>query len=392
MPAKEEEVSFGIDMMRTQVTDARHEPTSCRVTVLRGSKEELLMNRLTRILSLVLVSVVPLCIGTVFTGAPISAGPGTPGADTKTERVSAYYAAMAAEERELDQLADQHDDRYAALRAAHQAEVGAFLEKAHELGAMFGGEGEILDPVPKELLPLLQRVNKLTARLERSKGYQWRVAEQARRALESTKNPGTYATSVTYTDYTICIYRDPSAGTSSQSELTNLVNAAIGKIKSAVEWHSGGTRSIRWTTEWHGSYDLSGCFPSAPGGSGTTRYIYFRRNEQQHQGVGWCGNYAIVDLFPTGACVWNWNWPDAAATTHELGHVFGANHGSYATCGEYNDKDCGTSGCGKQSCDSSVYCVEEYADAGWGRTTSFCWADASQLCSHSESGYCGPAE
>ncbi|MBI2838240.1 MAG: hypothetical protein HYX75_08005 [Acidobacteria bacterium] len=346
-----------------------------------------MMHQATRILSFVLLIVLALTAGAVFTGAPVSASRDTGGADPEAGRAAGYYATIASQERELERLAVQHDPRYAGLKTAHQAAVDAFLEKAHETGAVFGEEGEILDPVPVDLLPLLQRANKLTARLEQSKGYKFRVAEEARRAVESMKD---VKTSTTTKSYSICIYRDPSAGGTSQTDLTNLVNAAMGRIKAGVESHSGGAYSIQWTTEWHGSYDLSGCSPSVPGGSGTTYYIYFRRNEHIRNGWGACKSWAVVDLYPTGGCSWSWNWPDSAATAHELGHVFGASHGDYGSCGEYNDKDCSAYGCGYQSCDSSTYCVEEYADAGRGRTTSFCWNDSGYLCNFVEFGTCGP--
>lgn len=330
--------------------------------------------------------------------AAATAGAATPGDSGEAPtRLADPMIQRAIEVARIDAAAQGQDPAYAALRAQRAAIVDLLRREVIEQGLEVDGEGALVGYVPEEVQQLLDRLEQVTIEMERTEGYR----EMIRRLAETTGSPAVggemHAQRAAASDkhFTINVYRDPSVPWWYPDwMLTAYVDAAMANIGAAIRsasrpwwclWCSG--YRISWTVNFKGTADVTGCDASGgtSPGSGTTFNVYFRYHESSHNGWGWTGSKAVIDLLPTGACGnWGWDWDNVAITTHELGHVFDADHEDAGTCGVFNDLDCGGSGCGFQLCDIYSGCVMEYADGGTG-TTVFCGNDAERMLSFAKS-------
>lgn len=310
------------------------------------------------------------------------------------DKVKDAYAKAQAKQRQLaagfEKAAFRKDPAYARLKKQHDELNKRVFALMHENQVVVGAEGQLDSDVPEELAEAMMDFREVTVAMEKTKGYRQfihAVAEQALNARQERNSsqllPAAVAT--TTKKYYINIYRDPSVPWYTPDyTLKDYVNTAMGTISSEVWWNTYASYDVAW--QINGVYrnvDLSGCGAgSPPGGSGSTFNVVFRSGEAGYNGWGVTGSWAEIELSPPYACRWTWDWDNQPTTTHEIGHVFGANHYTYTQCGSYNDTECSSNGCGFEWCDSAAFpvCVEEYADAGfYGVYDDFCPNDEKCL-------------
>lgn len=309
----------------------------------------------------------------------------------KTQK--AYLAAqqaMRAQHASFDRTAARKDPTYARLKQEQELLKREFFGHMQKHQVQIGDEGMLEGDLPAEVTMALADLNEVTAALERTKGHRMYIHSVAQQAVASRNKakppvPVPAATAATTYKYYINIYRDPSVPAYYLDyTLKDYVNSAMGTISSEVWWNTWFSIDVQW--QINGVYrtrDLSGCGSGNPvGGSGNTFNVYFRNGEMGHNGYGAAGSWAIIELSPPWSCNWSWNWDNQPTTTHEIGHIFGAQHYRYSQCGSYNDTECSSNGCGFEWCDSAAFpvCVEEYADAGfYGVYDDFCPNDEQCL-------------
>lgn len=292
-------------------------------------------------------------------------------------------------EQNLSLRAEKLDPAYASINT----QLGDVKRDLQNLGDSLGlSDRELTSPndIDPMFLELQRQANELQDQLVQTKGYQTQLAQQARR-FRNIEAAMPARANVTYT---IRIVRDPSVPSSiTNSTLINYADIAMGWIKAASR--SVGGAYFSHTIQFYANWNLTGCDNVTIPGHGYSNiyYLYFRYNETKMNGWAACGDYALVDLSPSYWCAGFWypNWNDLVATTHELGHVFGASHAScsFYDPWKYNDNECGTSNntqcsssgdtCSKETCDNTAYCGQEYYDAYYNNTRVICANDGRQI-------------
>ncbi len=316
-----------------------------------------------------------------WVSAPLWASPASSAGEVDDQcsiaKPTTGYAGFVAEEDKLEARAAAIDPRYRVLQRRERALYQELMDKLGEAPVDWTDEAGIAGRIPADAERLLAKHDRIVEQLETTLGSRWLQQQRAEQAEREMATPGTKANTRTFS---VHIYRDSSGLDSSwDTTLRNLTTTALGDIRKAYEVQTGNT--FDWNIYGVHAYDLTGCSPSIPysGNGGNTFYVYYRRSETPTNGWATYGGYALIDLWPAscGGQSASPNWVDQTAATHEIGHIFTADHRSKAACNSvWNDWDCGTdSSCGYKSCDWANVCNMEYADS----TRWFCPRDRASI-------------